>query len=73
MDHEVTFTVAAVTLLTCRLIIKKKKDNTNRIVPTRTVNAHTDIQVSVEWSLEDRKRHLQWLEPFQCWFLMDVL
>lgn len=40
---------------------------------TRTVNAHTDIQVSVEWSLEDRKRHLQWLEPFQCWFLMDVL
>lgn len=19
------------------------------------------------------KSHLQWLEPFQCWFLMDVL
>lgn len=23
--------------------------------------------------LGGQKRHLQWLEPFQCWFLMDVL
>lgn len=35
-----------------------------------------DIQTwRLKWNevLEDRKRHLQWLEPFQCWFLIDVL